>query len=180
MLKQPSTPSWILRVATPEDAAAMLAIYRPFVEDTAISFETVCPSAKEFAERIAKIRAGWQWLLAERDGQCLGYVYGTQHRERAAYKWSTEVSVYVRPDQHRQGIGRALYKQLFEDLAAKGYCQAFAGITLPNEGSVALHRHVGFEPIGVFRNVGRKFGRWHDVTWLQRTLREAPPPQEDS
>lgn len=165
----------VIRTATEADAAALLAIYRPYVETTAVSFETSTPTQDEFAARIAKSIAGWQWLVAERDGRCVGYAYGGLHRERAAYRWSTEVSAYVDADHHRLGIGRALYAQLLDDLARKGYCSAYAAITVPNDASVALHRGVGFEPIGVFRSVGRKFGRWHDVAWFQRYLRDAPP-----
>jgi len=162
-----------IRIATTLDAAALLDIYRPYVA-TPVSFELEPPGVDEFARRIGKALAGWQWLVAERDGRCVGYAYGSVHRERPAYRWSTEVSAYVHPQSQRQGIGRALYLQLFDDLAARGYCNAFAGVTLPNEASVALHRRVGFEPIGVFRNVGWKFERWHDVRWFQRRLREKP------
>ncbi len=98
-------------------------------------------------------------------------------RERSAYRWSVEVSAYVHPDFRRHGIGRALYLKLFDELAGRGFCNAYAGITLPNEASIALHRGVGFEPVGVFRDVGRKFGQWHDVGWFQRTLRDAPPSE---
>jgi phosphinothricin acetyltransferase len=165
----------ILRPATGADAAALLDIYRPYVEATAVSFETVVPSIDEFAARIARVTAGWQWLVAEEDGRCVGYAYGASHRERAAYRWSVEVSAYVLPAHHRRGIGRALYLKLFEDLRRQGFCNAYAGITLPNEGSVALHHSVGFEFIGIFKAVGRKFDRWHDVAWYQRELRDAPP-----
>jgi L-amino acid N-acyltransferase YncA len=167
-----------IRQATEADAAALLDIYRPFVEDTAVSFETVAPTVTEFAVRIAKAIAGWQWLVAERDNHCVGYAYASMHRDRPAYRWSVEVSAYVHPDYWRQGIGRALYQRLLEQLAHKGFCNALAGITLPNEGSVALHRSLGFESIGVFRSVGHKFGRWHDVAWFQRLLRMAPPLEE--
>jgi phosphinothricin acetyltransferase len=163
-----------IRVAKEADAASLLSIYRPFVERTAVSFETQLPTVSDFAARIATVIAGWQWLVAERNGQCVGYAYASSHRERAAYRWSVEVSTYVHADYHRQGIGRALYVQLFEDLTQKGFCNAYAGITLPNEESVAMHRNVGFEPIGIFKAVGRKFGRWHDVEWFQRRLRQAP------
>jgi len=164
-----------IRSATEADAAALLAIYRPFVETSAVSFETVMPTVDEFAARIAKALSGWQWLVAERNGRAMGYAYGGLHRERAAYRWSAEVSAYVDPRFHRQGIGRALYLRLFDDLASKGFCNAYAGITLPNDASVALHRSVGFEPVGIFQYVGRKFGKWHDVAWYQRALRDSPP-----
>ena len=170
MLARPLT----IRQATDADAASLLAIYTPYVIGTAISFETAVPAEEEFAGRIRKSLSAWQFLVAEREGRILGYAYGSTHRERAAYRFSVEVSAYVDSACHRQGIGRALYLRLFDDLAAKGYCTAFAGIALPNDASVALHAAVGFEPIGVFRKIGWKFDRWHDVAWMQRRLRERP------
>ena len=164
-----------IRPAADHDAAAVAAIYAPYVEHTAISFEEQAPSPGDMAARIAKCRARWQWLAAELDGAVVGFAYGSQHRERAAYRWSVEVSAYVSRDHHRKGIGRALYDALFADLADKGFCNAFAGITLPNDPSVKLHTSMGFEPIGTFRSIGWKFGRWHDVAWFQRTLRHGPP-----
>lgn len=177
---QRGAPDSRIRPASPADAPALLAIYAPFVESTAVSFETVVPTTAEFAARIVESLATWQWLVAERQGHCIGYAYGSAHRARPAYRWSVEVSAYVRPDCHRQGVGRALYLQLFESLALKGYCNAYAGTTLPNDGSVALHQSVGFAPVGVFKAVGRKFGRWHDVAWFQKALRDAPPNGADA
>lgn len=162
----------VVRRATIADAAACLAIYRPIVEATAVSFEAVPPTIEEFATRIEKSLSAWTWLIAETEGRCIGYAYGHSHRERAAYRWSVEVTIYVDSSHQRQGIGRRLYQQLFADLADLGYCNAYAGVTQPNEGSMALHRGVGFEYIGTFRSVGRKFDRWHDVAWFQRKLRE--------
>ena len=167
----------LIRPATPVDAPALLAIYVPYVETTAVSFETVAPDAAEFARRIATALADWQWLVAELDGRCVGYAYGSTHRTRAAYRWSVDVSAYVHPNHHRAGVGQALYGSLFTALADRGYCNAFAGIALPNDASVGLHRSVGFELVGTYRNVGRKFGRWHDVAWFQRQLRDAPPSE---
>lgn len=164
-----------IRLATHADTQALLAIYRPFVESSTASFELIVPTLEEFAARIEKANHGWRWLLAERNGRCVGYAYGSAHRERAAYRWSVEVSAYVHPAHHREGIGRALYLKLFEELAQIGFCHAYAGITLPNNPSIALHRSVGFAPIGVFKAVGRKFDKWHDVAWFQRTLRDEPP-----
>jgi phosphinothricin acetyltransferase len=163
-----------IRQATLSDAPALLAIYAPFIESTPVSFETAVPTVEEFAGRIAKSLSKWQYLVAERDGRIAGYAYGSTHRERAAYRFSVEVSAYVDSRYHRQGIGSALYKQLFEDLIAKGYCSAFAGITVPNDASIGMHRSAGFEMIGVFRKIGWKFDRWHDVAWMQRTLRDRP------
>lgn len=164
-----------VRRAEAGDAADLLAIYRPFVERTAISFEIAAPTIDEFEARIARALDRYQWLVAERDGQRVGYAYGSAHREREAYRWSVEVSAYVSPAHHGLGIGKALYASLLRDLADMGYCNAFAVIAMPNDPSIALHRSVGFEPVGVFRAVGRKFDAWHDVTWMQRTLRPNPP-----
>lgn len=164
-----------IRPARAADAAALLAIYAPFAERTAVSFETAAPSVEEFAARIDRSNSRWAWLVAERDGTLLGYAYGSTHRERAAYRWSVETSAYVDPRFQRRGIGRQLYVALLALLADKGYCNAFAGITLPNDASVALHRSIGFEPIGVFESVGWKLGAWQDVAWLQRRLRDGPP-----
>lgn len=170
----------LIRPATEADAPALLAIYAPLVERTAVSFELQPPSTEQFAARIAKVIAGWAWLVAEVEGRCAGYAYGSVHRDRPAYRWSTEVSAYVSEDYRRRGIGRALYAELFEALKHRGYCNAFAGIALPNDASVALHRGVGFEPIGVFRRIGWKFGAWHDVAWFQRTLLEVPPGESSN
>ena len=164
-----------IRSGAEADAPALLAIYAPFVASTAVSFEETTPTVEEFAARIVTCATTWQWLVAERSGRCVGYAYGSSHRSRAAYRWSVEVSAYVHPSHHRQGIGRALYERLLEDLTHKGFCNAYAGIALPNEGSIALHRSVGFLPVGVFKAVGRKFGKWHDVAWFQRALRDSPP-----
>ena len=162
----------LIRSASLVDAPSLLAIYRPYVERTAVSFELEVPSVEEFAARIAKALAGWHWLVAEHEGQCVGYAYASSHRERPAYKWSVEVSAYVAPDHQRQGLGLALYSQLFRELSTRGFCNAYAGVTLPNEPSLALHRKVGFSPVGIFHAVGRKFGQWQDVAWFQRSLRE--------
>jgi phosphinothricin acetyltransferase len=108
----------------------------------------------------------------------VGYAYGSSHRPRAGYRWSVEVSAYVASSHRGRGIGKRLYMQLLEELAARGFCNAYGGLTLPNDASMALHLSVGFEPVGVFRSVGHKFGRWHDVAWLQKRLREEPPPHD--
>jgi len=121
-------------------------------------------------ERISKYGASHAWLVAERDGAVSGYAYGSPHRERAAYSSSCDVAVYVDPAHAREGIGRALYAQLLPLLATRGFHAAFAGIALPNEGSVALHETMGFTPVGIYREVGWKLGGWRDVGWWQRLL----------
>lgn len=167
-----------IRTATPDDAAAVAAIYAPIVQHTAISFETEPPDAAEMRSRIKKTLALLPWLVAEDEaGHVCGYAYASKHRERAAYQWSVDTTVYVREDQRGRGVGRALYGQLLPLLASLGYCQAFAGIALPNAGSVALHEAVGFVALGVYRDVGFKQGQWRDVGWWQKTLRSLTTPQ---
>ncbi len=160
----------LIRAATAADAPAVQRIYAPIVERTAISFEEVPPTTAEMERRIADYSATHAFLVAERGGTVVGYAYGSSHRARAAYRHSTEVSAYVGEDARRTGVGRALYAELFAILGQKGFHAAFAGIALPNPGSVALHQAVGFTPIGVFHQVGFKFGKWHDVGWWERPL----------
>ena len=170
-----------LRDATSDDAADLVAIYTPIVETTTISFETVAPTVDEMRSRIEKSLATHAWLVSVDDaGHVDGYVYGGRHREREAYQWSVDVTAYVRADARGRGIAKALYVALFERLAARGYYQAFAGIALPNEASIALHESVGFVSLGTYRKVGFKLGAWRDVGWWQKQLREptagvAPP-----
>jgi L-amino acid N-acyltransferase YncA len=160
-----------IRTATPDDAAAIAAIYEPVIRLTAISFETEAPDAAEMRARIEKTLASLPWLVAQdAAGDVCGYAYASKHRERAAYQWSVDTTVYVREDRRGQGVGRALYGRLLPLLADLGYCQAFAGIALPNAGSIGLHEALGFEAIGIYRNVGFKHGAWRDVGWWQRSL----------
>lgn len=159
-----------IRIASSEDAAAILDVYRPAITEHATSFEFEVPSVAEMAARITSTLERYPWLVGETDSGIVGYAYATRHRERAAYQWCVEVSAYVRDDQHRRGVGRVLYLQLFDLLAAQGFHVAYAGITLPNDASVAFHRALGFEPVGTYHDIGYKFGKWHDVQWLGRRL----------
>ena len=166
-----------IRLATLSDAEAIAAIYRPVVETTTISFETVAPDRDEMAKRLADTLVSHPWLVCEVDGRVAGYAYATKHRVRAAYQWSVDTSVYVDAACRRSGVGRGLYQSLFAILAAQRFVNAFAGIALPNAASVALHEAAGFEPLGVYRRVGFKLGAWHDVGWWQLSIRahEASP-----
>jgi len=168
-----------IRIAEPADAAGMAAIYRPYCEASPISFEVSAPSADQMAERIAEIAARYPWLVCEVDDRAAGYVYASQHRERAAYRWAVDVAIYVAQEHHRRGIGQALYTSLFAVLREQNYVKAYAGITLPNPTSVGLHEALGFTPIGVYPGVGHKLGRWLDVGWWQLALQpEIPDPPE--
>jgi phosphinothricin acetyltransferase len=164
-----------IRMAAADDGAAVAAIYRPYVTDAATSFELDAPSAAEMARRIESVLAVAPWLVcADPGGGLVGYAYASQHRERAAYRWSVDVTVYVRSDRHRRGVGRALYRSLFELLRLQGFYVAHAGITLPNPASVGLHESLGFRPVGVYPAVGWKLGAWRDVGWWRLPLGERP------
>lgn len=168
----------MIRLARIEDAAAIRAIYAPYVE-TPTSFETEAPSVLEMGDRIAKRLITHPWLVEEQDGAILGYAYASPHRTRAAYRWSVDVAIYVRAGHHRRGLGRDLYRPLFDILRAQRFHAAFAGITLPNAPSIGLHEALGFAPVGVYRKVGYKAGAWRDVGWWQLDLGGAGgPPRE--
>jgi L-amino acid N-acyltransferase YncA len=155
------------------DAAAIAAIYAPFVNDTVISFEDVAPTEGEITARIERLTKTHAWLVADDGGEILGYAYGCPHRERAAYRWATEVSVYVDPRHQRRGAGRALYGSLLPRLAEQDYRIALAGIALPNDASIGLHEACGFKLVGVYRRIGFKHGEWWDVGWWQLDLAPA-------
>ncbi len=167
-----------VRDATVDDAAACAAIYAPYVTGTAISFETEPPSPAEMARRIVTAQGAHAWLVLTDGPRVLGYAYGGRFAARPAYRWSCEVSVYLRTGLRRTGGGRALYDMLLPRLGGRGYRTAFAGMTLPNDASAGLHRSLGFEPCGTYRRVGWKAGSWHDVVWMQRPLgpTDAAPP----
>lgn len=162
----------IIRDASAADASGCAAIYAPYVRDTAISFETEPPTTEQMAERIALAKRTHAWLVLDDDG-VRGYAYGSLFKARAAYRFSCEVSVYLELGRRRSGAGRALYETLFGRLADRGYRMAVAGMTLPNDASVGLHRALGFEPVGTYRRIGWKHGAWHDVMWMQRELPDA-------
>jgi phosphinothricin acetyltransferase len=159
-----------VRDGTAEDAAACADVYRPYVLDSAITFETEPPSPAQMAERIEAASRTHAWLVLEQDARVLGYAYGGPFNRRAAYRWASEVSVYMELSSRGRGGGRMLYEALLPRLAGRGFRIAVAGMTLPNEASEALHRALGFEAVGTYRRIGYKHGRWHDVAWCQLLL----------
>ena len=165
-----------IRRARADDAAALLEIYAPLVADTAISFEEEIPSEAEFARRIEAANTRHAWLVGERGGTLCGYAYGAPHASRSAYRYTVDTSVYVHPAERGRHVGRDLYQALLETLADLGFYQAYALITVPNPGSVALHRQAGFHYVGTLPAAGFKFGRWHDVSCWHRMLRSGTPP----
>ena len=162
----------MIRLARSDDAAQVAAIYAPFVTASATSFEYSPPDAAEMAARIASTLAYAPFLVQEAGPDIMGFAYASKHRERAAYQWSVDVSVYIHERARRRGVGRALYTSLFALLRLQGFYTAHAGVSLPNPASVGLHEALGFEPVGVYRAVGFKRGAWHDVGWWQLPLRE--------
>ncbi|OBH21508.1 GCN5 family acetyltransferase [Mycobacterium sp. E3247] len=159
-----------VRPASAEDAAACRAIYRPYVEDTVISWEIDVPSVREMAARIATAREAHDWLVLERDGRVVGFAYGHALRRLPTFQWSAETGIYVDLEHHRTGGGRQLYTRLLHRLRERGYRTAFAGITQPNEASNGFHRSFGFHDAGLYRRTAWKDGRWHDVAWMQLEL----------
>lgn len=161
-----------IRDARAGDATACREVYAPYVTGTAITFETVVPEPREMAQRIATAQQRHAWLVLEEGGELRGYAYAGTFRPRHAYRWATEVSLYLDRDATGRGLGRLLYTALLDRLTAQGFVTAVAGMTLPNEASARLHRALGFTDVGVFRRVGHKQGTWHDVAWVQRPLAE--------
>ncbi|HEX8233966.1 MAG TPA: arsinothricin resistance N-acetyltransferase ArsN1 family B [Caulobacteraceae bacterium] len=164
-----------IRAATPADAGAVRAIYEPNITEAIVSFEEEVPPVEVMAARIKATLPAYPWLVWEEDGGVRGYAYASRHHERAAYRWSVDAAVYVAAGMRGQGIARALYTRLFELLERQGFHAAFAGISLPNPASVRLHESFGFEPVGVYREVGWKHGAWRDVGCWRKPLAPAAP-----
>jgi L-amino acid N-acyltransferase YncA len=166
---------FFLRPVRETDAAAITRIYAPIVEQTTISFEEIAPSSDECAWRIREVTRDYPWFVACDGERVVGYAYGTRWRKRTAYRYSVEVTVYVDAEFHGKGVAGALYSALFLELQRRGFHRAFAGVALPNDASIALHQRCGFEPVGTYKEAGRKFGRWVDVAWLQRAVASSLP-----
>ncbi len=173
-----------IRLADPaRDAQRIAEIYRPYVEGTVISFEEVAPSAAELAARIRSVLAWTPWLVAvDENSRVIGYAYASRHRERAGYRWSVDLAVYVDPTFHGRGVGKQLYGELLPILRRQRFVNAYAGVGLPNDASVALHERIGMARVGVYEKVGWKLGRWVDVAWYGMRLAEpvddGSPPAE--
>jgi L-amino acid N-acyltransferase YncA len=166
----------MIRPVKDKDVPAIREIYKPIVRDTIVSFETEVPSEGTMLTRISKSH---EWLVHERARRVVAYAYAAPFHGRDAYKWSVEVSIYVAADARRTGIARELLSELLHRLSRRGFVNAFAGIALPNDASVALFESFGFEQIALQRRVGYKLGGWHDVAWFQYHLRDPsiPPPE---
>ncbi len=161
-----------IRPALPSDASSILDIYAPYILNTAVSFETEVPSAANFSERIIANEESWPWLVYESDGLIAGYAYASKHRERTAYQWSVESSVYMSDRLQQKGIATKLYQTLFQILKYQGCRNLYAGITLPNERSIRFHEKMGFKKIADYKNIGYKFNGWHTVRWYELQLND--------
>jgi len=161
-----------IRLATNKDIPAMLEIYAPYVINTAISFEKEVPSLEEFRQRVDQVLQEAPWMVYEINDTIVGYAYASTHRGRSAYRWNREVSAYVSETHQRKGVGRALYKEMFEILKKQGYLNLLAGITLPNPSSIAFHESMGFTPVGVYHGVGFKFGKIIDTGWWEMKIQD--------
>ena len=168
-----------IRSALSSDASSILDIYAPYIANTAVSFETEVPSVEDFTQRIVGNQESCPWLVYESGGLIAGYAYASKHRDRAAYQWSLESSVYVNEGFRQQGIATKLYQTLFQILKYQGCRNLYAGITLPNEKSVNFHQKMGFNKIADYKNIGYKFNSWHTVGWYELQLNDysdAPAP----
>jgi phosphinothricin acetyltransferase len=162
----------LIRLAAPKDAQAILSIYEPYIINTAITFETETIPVEKFCDRMAGIQSRFPWLVYERDGKIIGYAYASSYRERAAFAWDCECSVYVAEEAHRKGIATRLYIQLFEMLKTQGYYNVYAFITYPHDSSVQLHKKFGFDEVGIFHKTGYKMGRWWDLIVMEKALQD--------
>jgi len=169
--------SYKIRPVKAADAKQILAVYTPFIEKTCITFETEVPTLQAFGARVEGILSAYPYLVCEAGGRIVGYAYASKHNERGAYRYSANVSVYIEEAFQGKGIGRALYTELFNLMRERGLYTAYAGITVPNEKSVALHAAFGFVPVGTFHKAGFKHGEWHDVMWMEKALRDYGTPE---
>ena len=156
----------IIRYAAPQDVPQMLLIYEPYIADSAITFETVVPARTEFENRLKIVINGFPWLICEEEGIILGYAYSAKHRDRTAYQWSVESSVYVSPDAQGRGVAKHLYQAMIAILKIQGIVNIYALITVPNSKSICLHERLGFSEFALFNKIGYKNSSWHDVLWM--------------
>ncbi len=162
----------MIRLAKPTDAAAILDIYAPYIKTTSLTFETEVPTITDFNNRIKSYLENWPWLVYEENGIVVGYAYASRYRERVAYQWGVECSVYIHDDFQRKGLASALYRKLFAILKAQGFTTVYAVVNLPNDPSVILHEKMGFRYFATYENVGYKLGKWKNVGWWQLQLNE--------
>lgn len=158
------------------DADFCLSLYSKYVIGSAVSFELEAPSLEEFSNRIDTISKRFPYLVAEENGALIGYAYASAYRDRAAYQWNVEVSIYVEEHKKKSGVATSLYNNLFAELERIQVCKAFAVIALPNDASVGFHSKMGFEKFAIYKKVGFKLNQWHDVLWMEKILQSPDTP----
>lgn len=169
----------IIRPIEMSDAEKVLEIYRPFIENSNITFEYTVPNLNEWKERIETVTQQFPWLVAELEGEIVGYAYAAKHRDRIAYSWCCEASVYLSDKSQGKGLAKMLYDKLFEILKVQGYINVYAILTSPNPKSEKFHENFGFDDVGRFHKAGFKFDKWHNTRWMQLHLSEhSVPPRE--
>jgi L-amino acid N-acyltransferase YncA len=159
------------RLCNRADAIAVRDIFKYYIEETAITFELTLPSVNDFELRIDTIMEQFPWIVVTKNEQIVGLAYGAKHRVRQAYQWCTEMSVYILPDFQKEGLASRLYQGLLMLLSEQGFYNAYAGVTLPNDKSLKFHQKLGFTEIARYNSIGWKLGKWHDVVWLQKTIK---------
>jgi len=169
----------VIRSASVKDAEALLKIYGYYVENTAITFEYEVPAIEEFQQRIMNTLERYPYLVAEREGLILGYAYAGVFKDRAAYDWSAETTIYLKHDVIKCGLGRMLYEALENEMKKRGFLNLYACIGYPIEedeyltkNSAEFHEHLGYELVGKFHKCGYKFGRWYDMIWMEKLIGE--------
>lgn len=161
-----------IRIARESDKEELLAIYAPYVKETAITFEYTVPTHEEFRDRIRKTLAKYPYLVAVQDAEILGYAYASEFKNRAAYDWAVETTIYVKQDSRKSGVGKKLYQALEEVLKQQHICNLYACIAYPNPGSIGFHEHLGYQTIGHFSKCGYKFETWYDMIWMEKMISE--------
>ncbi|MHB8130152.1 MAG: GNAT family N-acetyltransferase [Mobilitalea sp.] len=161
-----------IRMATSEDAPAILSIYEPYILNTAITFEYETVPVEDFQKRMEVVQRQFPWLVYEIEGKVVGYAYASRFKERAAFDWDCECSVYIAEGVQRKGIATQLYIELFELLQSLGYYNVYAFITYPHDSSIELHKKFGFREVGIFRKTGYKMGKWWDLIVMEKAIRD--------
>jgi phosphinothricin acetyltransferase len=161
-----------IRIAKEADIEEILAIYAPYVRETAITFEYTVPTLEEFRERMRKTLTKYPYLVAVQEAEILGYAYASEFKNRAAYDWAVETTIYVKQDSRKSGVGKKLYQALEEVLKRQNICNLYACIAYPNPGSIGFHEHLGYQTIGHFSKCGYKFETWYDMIWMEKMIAE--------
>lgn len=161
-----------IRMAKQSDTEEILAIYAPYVRDTAITFEYTVPTIEEFSARMKKTLSKYPYLVAVRNEEILGYAYASEFKSRAAYDWAVETTIYIKQETRKNGVGKKLYQTMEKVLERQHICNLYACIAYPNPGSIGFHEHLGYRTIGHFSKCGYKLETWYDMIWMEKMIGE--------